>query len=438
MNCKHYALILGLVLVVGALIAGCAQAPQQAGEIKIGIVASMTGAGSNVGKHMWQSAVMAADEINTNGGVFVKDFNKKIPVRVIQGDDESSKEGAIRAVTKLTTLENVDILVGGYGSSATAASQGFVADQKIPYIVTGASSTDITHRTDINTSYFFHHVATTFKYGEYTTLFVDQVIRPAINAKFNFSPQRPLRLALLIQDSLYGKGVRNGVNNTITKYNLSIDVVAEQSFKIGETDFRTALTAIKAAKPDVLYPAAFPQEGMQIVPQARRDVGLDTIILAVETNDHPDYYTGIARYGEFSIIESQFSPYTVPKSPVAARDAKFKSDYKAKYGMLPDLMGATTYEGVYVAAKAIENAGTLNKAAVRDSLAQLEMPQLVSAMKGGIIKYSKDYREAEFDLFMEQLIWDSQIGECRPKIVWPDNLKETDFVLPDWYKPGSD
>ncbi len=29
------------------------------------------------------------------------------------------------------------------------------------------------------------------------------------------------------------------------------------------------------------------------------------------------------------------------------------------------------------------------------------------------------------------------IGETRPKIVWPDSVKETDFVLPDWYEPGS-
>jgi hypothetical protein len=38
---------------------------------------------------------------------------------------------------------------------------------------------------------------------------------------------------------------------------------------------------------------------------------------------------------------------------------------------------------------------------------------------------------------MTQLIWDEQAGECRPKIVWPDTVKEKDFVLPDWYQAGS-
>ena len=101
------------------------------------------------------------------------------------------------------------------------------------------------------------------------------------------------------------------------------------------------------------------------------------------------------------------------------------------------MMGASTYEGVYIAAKAVENAGTTDKATVRQALVDLNMPQLIEAMSGGTISFSKDFRESQFDLWMEQLKYNSTIGECRPDIVWPDNLKTTDFVLPEWYKPGS-
>jgi len=38
---------------------------------------------------------------------------------------------------------------------------------------------------------------------------------------------------------------------------------------------------------------------------------------------------------------------------------------------------------------------------------------------------------------MEQLFWDDAAGELRPKIVWPDTIKETNFTIPDWYVPGS-
>jgi branched-chain amino acid transport system substrate-binding protein len=101
------------------------------------------------------------------------------------------------------------------------------------------------------------------------------------------------------------------------------------------------------------------------------------------------------------------------------------------------MMGASTYEGVYIAAKAIENAGTTDKATVRQALVDLRMPQIIEAMKDGTISFTKDFRESQFDLWMEQLIYDPAVSECRPKIVWPDNLKVAEFVLPDWYKPGS-
>jgi branched-chain amino acid transport system substrate-binding protein len=319
----------------------------------------------------------------------------------------------------------------------TLASLGVVAEKKVPYVVTGASSPDVTRKTDVDKSYVFHYCPTTAMYGQYTTLFMDQVIRPAINEKFEFNDSRPLRVALLYQDSAYGKGVLNGVISTITSNNLNIQIVSNQSFKMGEADFRTALTAIKAAKPDVIYPAALPAEQTQIVVQARRDVNINTIILAVETNDNPDYYKGIGRFGEYSIIESRFSPYATPQTAIAAADLKFKSDYQAKYGTLPDMMGTSTYEGVYIAAKAMENAGTLDKAAVKDALASLAMPEIVEVIQDRTISFSKDYHEVQFALFMEQLIWDAQAGEVRPKIVWPDNLKVSDFVLPDWYQPGS-
>jgi branched-chain amino acid transport system substrate-binding protein len=65
------------------------------------------------------------------------------------------------------------------------------------------------------------------------------------------------------------------------------------------------------------------------------------------------------------------------------------------------------------------------------------MPQMMEIMKGGVISFSPDFRESKFDLYVEQLTMDPASGEPRPHIVWPDSLKETSFVLPDWYTPGS-
>lgn len=447
---KYQVLFIAVLLILAALIAGCTQqaatsqptasqpsAPAAAQNvIKVGVIASLTGPASNVGTSIWQSAQVAADKINADGGVTLKD-GTKAQLKMIVGDDESTATGGQKAATKLITDDKVDILVGGYSSAVTSAYEQTIAEYKIPYIVTGASSPIITHRTDIDTSYVFHHCPTTDTYGQYTTTFIDQVIRAAIAKNPNVTATRPLRLALLYQDTAFGKGVQTAVNNTITKNNLNIVLVSQQSFKMGDSDFRTQLTAIKAANPDAVYIAAFPNEGAPAITQARRDIGLNTIFLNVENNDNAQFYKDLGQYGEGAIIESRFSPYTAPVGAVADAQSAFKQAYFAKFGTYPDMMGASTYDGVFIAAKAIGNAGTTDKAAVRQALVDLKMPQVIEAMKDQTISFSPDYRESTFDLWMEQLSLNQTLGETRPSIVWPDNLKTTGFVLPSWYAAGS-
>jgi branched-chain amino acid transport system substrate-binding protein len=436
---RYSGILIIVALVAAVFIAGCTQqtpASAQPTEIKVGVIASLTGPASNVGKNMWQSAQVAADEINAKGGVSLKD-GTKVPLKLIVGDDESTQQGGQKAATQLITGDKVDILVGGYSSAVTSSYEQTIAEYKVPFIVTGASSPIITHRTDIDTSYIFHHCPTTDSYGQYTTTFIDQIVRPTVNKKLNAAADRPFRLALIYQDTAFGKGVQSAVNATITKNNLPIQLVSQQSFKMGESDFRTPLTAVKAANPDAVYLAAFPNEGAPIITQARRDIGLNTIFLNVENNDNAQFYKDLGQYGEGAIIESRFSPYTAPVGALADAQSKFKNSYNAKYGAFPDMMGASTYEGVYIATQAIGTAGTTDKAAVKQALIDLNMPQVIEAMKGGVISFNKDFRESQFDLWMEQLAFDQSAGECRPKIVWPDNLKVTDFTLPSWYKPGS-
>ncbi len=436
MKIGYLVLVAGLVLAA-ALVAGCTTQPTAPATLKIGVVASMTGPASTTGRDMWQSAQLAADEINARGGVYVKSLGGNATIELVQGDDESTREGGIKAVTKMITDDRVDLLVGGFSSAVVTAHQSIVAEKGVPYLVTGASSPTITRRTDINTSMIFHHCPTTDDYGAKTTIFMDEVIRPAVTAQFGRPEAQPLRLAVIYQDSPYGKGVLEAVNETIAENRLPIEIVAEEGYKMGETDFRSLLTSVKATRPDVVYPAAFLNEQVPMLTQARRDVGLDTIFLAVECNDDPDYYRGLGQYGDASVIESRFSPYAVPRGAISARVEQYRNDYQARFGGFPGMMGASTYEGVYVAAAAVEEAGTAEKAEVITTLTTIAVPEMIESMEGGVISFANPFRESRSNLYMEQLHWDAATQELRPTIVWPDELKETEFQLPGWYRPGN-
>ena len=431
-------LIIAAILLAALLSAGCqTQSETPTAALKIGVVASMTGPASTTGKDVWQSAQLAADEINAKGGVFVKSLGKNVTIRLVQGDDESTREGGQKAVTKMITDDRVDVLVGGFSSAVVTAHQSIVSEHKVPYIITGASSSTVTHRTDVDTSTMFHHAPICEASASKTTIFIDEAMRPAINAKFGFPADRPLRLAVVYQDSPFGKGALTAIEETIAAKGLKVQVVASETYKMGETDFRTILTSVKAKKPDAVYPIAFLNEEVPMLTQARRDVGLDTIFLAVECVDDPDYYKGLGQYGDYSIIESRFSAYATPRGPISQNVEKYRTDYEARFGASPGMMGAATYEGVYVAAAAAEKAGTTDRQALVTAIGSIEVPEMVESMENGTISFANQFRESQFNLFMEQLRWDAEKQLLRPKIIWPDELKEAEFEIPAWYRPGS-
>lgn len=206
---------------------------------------------------------------------------------------------------------------------------------------------------------------------------------------------------------------------------------------MGESDFRTALTSIKSKNPDVIYAVTFLNELIPLTQQARRDVGLDTLILSIENNDDPDYYKGVGTLGEYSVMESRFSPYAIPSGATEQNTRRFLDDFGKQYSGFAGMMGAATYESVYIAKKAIEDAGSVDKADISMSLKNITMEQILEAMKGGTITFNPDDHESEFELFVSQLTTDPESGEQRPKIVWPATLKQAEFILPDWYTPGT-
>src|SRR5512135_813544 len=57
--------------------------------IKVGAVISLTGAMASGGKDLRPGYEIAVRHINDAGGVFVKEYNKKIPIELIILDDES-------------------------------------------------------------------------------------------------------------------------------------------------------------------------------------------------------------------------------------------------------------------------------------------------------------------------------------------------------------
>jgi len=423
-------IIIVIVIVASAAAAYITFQPKPVTrEIRIGLVASLTGVSADVGTDMKRASILAVDEINEKGGVYVKEYNAKLKIKLIEGDDRTNPQEGVTCVKKLILEDNVDVLVGGFSSAVTYASQVPAIENKVPFVITGASSSLVTRRTDKDTSYMFHYCTITDDYSTTIVKFFAETMKPKV------APNRNFKLAILYQDSPYGQGCYQSSVDYIKAKNLPMDIVASEKFKMGDMDFHTQLTKIAAAKPDAVYHAGFVADTAEAIKEGLVDIGLKTVYIAVECCEDPNYYGLMEKIGpvvDRQLLESKFGPFAGHYSN--AVDA-YKEVYTKRWGIAPGMMGADTYDAIYLVALAIENAGTLDKAKVRDAIEKIEMPQKLIMMQGGVVKFDKNHEIAPIS-FVEQIFYDSKTKKLVPYIIYPDSLKQKDFELPPDYKAG--
>jgi branched-chain amino acid transport system substrate-binding protein len=290
----------------------------------------------------------------------------------------------------------------------------------------------------------FHYCTTTADYSATVVKFFAEEMKPLLDSTYEFDESRNLRLAILYRDDAFGRGVVADSKATIEDENLAIDVVLERSYPTDTKVFQADLTAVQEANPDAVYVVDFIANTAEIIREGQIDVGLNTVYIAVECCEDPQFYSLLGEYGDEQLLESKFAFYAGPPYYLDSIET-YVTNYQAKYNTLPGMMGADTYDAFYIAADAITRAGTVDKEAVRDAIESCSLDQMLIMTETGKIEFSTgtDYHEIAPVTFVEQLIYDTDVSECRSVIVYPASaegvgtLKQADFVLPTAYEPGS-
>lgn len=424
---SHQACTVAAALLIAAVAASSATAQPKA--VRLGLLTSMTGPAAATGEDQKRAASIALDEINAAGGVRVG--GAKVKLEVVIGDDQTSREGAVSGATKLIVEDKVNLVFGGLGSAFGMAALPLIREHGMPYIPT--PSTPLFTRTpdmgpDPSKSMVFHYQATGLMYGADTANFLVSEVKPVL------SPDRPLRVAWLYQDSPFGAEFFRGFSDRVKEGKLPIEMVATERFKVGETDYRPQLTKIKALAPHALVPMGFRGETVAMIQQAVVDLGFDSkkthLGPVCACASDPLYYKNLGKIGQFTTLLGSYSTYAVPKGRASAKWVAFKQQYEQKFKTLPGTLGISAYDAVHVAVRAIEQAGSVDKARIIESLGKLEMDQMVMPMRGGKIKFDPKYRELPITLFTEQLFWDENVKELRPVIVWPAEVAEAKYRHP--------
>jgi branched-chain amino acid transport system substrate-binding protein len=142
------------------------------------------------------------------------------------------------------------------------------------------------------------------------------------------------------------------------------EIVIEQAYQEGDSDFNGQLTAIKGANPDVIFLPGYYTEVGLVAQQARKQ-GITAPIVGGDGWDSQRLY----EIGGPALVGSYFSNHYSVDDPDPAVQ-KFVSAYKAKYGNTPDALAATAYDAARIMFDAIKRAGSTDGAAIRDALAK--------------------------------------------------------------------
>ncbi|MEM3356226.1 MAG: ABC transporter substrate-binding protein, partial [Candidatus Bathyarchaeia archaeon] len=113
---KIQAVIIAVIVIIAA-VAGVvyylfSQAPVQAPEyIKIGFPTALSGIIGVFGEPVNWVVGMAEDIVNKDGGIYIADYGKKIPIKVIVRDCESDPDLAASLAAELITKDKVDFMI---------------------------------------------------------------------------------------------------------------------------------------------------------------------------------------------------------------------------------------------------------------------------------------------------------------------------------------
>jgi branched-chain amino acid transport system substrate-binding protein len=119
-------------------------------KIKFGVSISLSGRYSVQGRESFEGLNLWVKDIYHSGGILVRKKGKKLPVKLIYYDDESSVERCRGSVKKLIVEDKVDILIGPYSSGLTLSAVPIAQSYRKILWNHGGSSDDIMEKEYTN------------------------------------------------------------------------------------------------------------------------------------------------------------------------------------------------------------------------------------------------------------------------------------------------
>ena len=347
-----------MLLTMGSLmmLAACGSVTQTSNQasstsestedtIKIGGNWDLSGAGAAYGGPANEGVKLAFKLANEAGGINGQS------IEYVEGDNRTDPNESANTATRLIDEENVKMIIGLATSGAFEAQVPTGTNAQIPMIAPAATGDTLTVDSSGNTLDYVFRVA-----------FQDAFQGSALAS---FANGEGYETAAIIQDNStdYGQHL-----SATFEEEFQGNIVANESYIAGDSDFNSILNNIASNDPDVIFIAGYYSEGGPIVKQAR-EKGMDAVILAPDGFGSQEF---IDLAGAENVTDFYYTSHYTTGEGATEITATFIEAYEAEYGKTPDMFAALGYDAASLAIDAIERAGSSNPAAVTAAIAETE------------------------------------------------------------------
>lgn len=392
---KAFALLPALSLAA-ALVSGAGAFGQDV--VRVGAPLPLTGPLSPEGIKQKEGYDLWAQTANAKGGV--KAGGKSYKVEIVYVDYASNTPRAVQAAERLITDDKVNFLFSPFGSGATKAASNVSEKYGIPTIAATASSAQV---YDQGYKYLF---------GTFTPN--DTLTEPLadIVSKRNAAVKR---IAILARNDLFPLAIGEEMQKSAKKRNL--DVVMFEKYAIGTLDHASAITQMRAARPDWVFATGYIND-LILIRKQMKDLGVAApVVTMIAGPAYKEFIDAVGPLAENISSAAWWHPAVRYNGKgVFGSTESFNKLWSAKYNGEPDYAQASAAAAGEIFQLAVETAGTLDPAKVRDALAAMDTETFFGRIKFGTTGQISSLDPPVF-----------QLQGGKPVVIFPDYVKQAEF-----------
>ncbi|MBF0286629.1 MAG: DctP family TRAP transporter solute-binding subunit [SAR324 cluster bacterium] len=319
--------------------------------VYLGLNADMSLGAGQGGVAIQRGMELAIEEINQQGGV----LGKKIGL--IIKDHAGIPARAVLNFKFLSKIKNLVAVIGGVHSNAAIAEQKLVHREKMLYLVAWAAAT-ILVENGYEPNYVFRLSVNDRAAGEFLTA---------------HALKRSKRVALLLENSEWGRSNQKGMNNALAKRNRQ--PVATEWFNSGEQNMTSQLAQIEREGAGVILLVANPLEGINILQDMQRRPRKIPIVShgGITSGEFWNNTRQALQQIDLSFIQT-FSFFNADHPKTADILQKYYQAYQVnEIGKVISPVGtAHAYDLIHLLALAINKAHSFDRPAIRDAMERIE------------------------------------------------------------------